>query len=676
MNAHPHPLRLIASRMAEALRPPPPLKPSVWAAKNLVLTDGERAGQTWDPATTPYLIQILDCLSPDHPSTMVTLRKSQQVGASVVAIAWVLYLVDRHPANIMIGLPGVDALRDFNAQKIQPAIDAWQRRMKVPDRPLAPATSKAGEGSSTFFKKNRRGGFVFLANANAAMDLSSKTIRYGVKDEVDKWTELSTGSDPHELFMGRFTVFRKSRNYKVFQLGTPEIAGESEIDAAFEAGDQRFYKVPCPQCGERVRLDFENYQFSEDYPHNTRHVNPCCGYPMSEAERIVAIDQAGAEGWEITRPEPGREPSFHIDAFSSKFLSMDDIVADFLKSRGSERKTKDFANLVRGRSYEIKGDAPDHVRLMERRSASWKRGHIPPRGLILVAAADVQMRGIWLEILAFGADRQSFVIDAQYLDGDTASPDGEVFTRLRQETVERSFPDAFGGKRRIDALGIDSGYRSHVVYSFVRRSQQMHPDTGRDLILALKGEDGWGRPAIGTPVPVDIDLDGRKIRQGAKLWAVGTWPLKGAFYADLRREGLASGQPADPEGYCHFGDWLDEVYFRQITSEYLAEKRLKGRVHRAWDIKPTEKDNHLLDCRVYNMALAEYLGLSTMTDDEWRLLALRRGVPSELTVTDLFQTASFAPKPPEKPAESAEKPENQARSGWIDRNRTSSWLNR
>ena len=666
--------------MASILRPAPPLAPSVWAAKNLVLTDGERAGQTWDPSTTPYLIQVLDCLSPEHPSTKVTLRKSQQVGASVVAIAWVLYLADRYPANIIVALPGIDALRDFNAQKIQPAIDAWQRGKKPAERPLAPGTSKAGEGSSTFFKKNRKGGFIFLANANTAMDLSSKTFRYGVKDEVDKWSTLTTGSDPHEMFFGRFTIFRKSRNYKIFALGTPEVTGESEIDDGFEAGDQRWYRVPCPQCGGRFTLAFEHYRFSDTYPHNTVHVNPCCGYPMSEAERVLAIDAAGADGWEITRPEPGREPSFHIDAYSSKFLAMDDIVADYLNARGNERKMKDFRNLVDGRSYEVKGDAPDHVRLMERRASELKRGHVPARGLILVAAADVQMRGIWLEILAIGADRQSWVVDALYLDGDTSSPTSEVFTRLRQEALERRFPDAFGNHRRIDALGIDSGYRSHVVYAFVRKHQAPHPDTGRDLILALKGEDGWGRPPIGTPTLVDIDLDGVKVRDGAKLWAVGTWPLKGAFYADLRQEGIASGRDADPEGYCHFGGWLDEVYFRQITSEYLSEKRLRGKIHRVWDLRPTERDNHLLDCRIYNIALAEYLGLSIMTDDDWRALALRRGVPPEATKSDLFNVAGFVPKPVEKAPENLPDPLKPAEtapvSSWLDRGRTSNWFNR
>jgi phage terminase large subunit GpA-like protein len=127
---------------------------------------------------------------------------------------------------------------------------------------------------------------------------------------------------------------------------------------------------------------------------------------------------------------------------------------------------------------------------------------------------------------------------------------------FRSSAARRStglFPDAFGRQRQIEALGIDSGFRANTVYAFVRNDQRPQPDTGRDVILALKGDDGCGKPAIGTPSLQDADLGGRKVRQGAKLWKVGTWPLEGTIYTDLHKEGVRSGQPADPEGYCHFG---------------------------------------------------------------------------------------------------------------------------
>ncbi len=142
---------------------------------------------------------------------------------------------------------------------------------------------------------------------------------------------------------------------------------------------------------------------------------------------------------------------------------------------GSEKGRKDYANLILGRPYKFRGDAPDHVRLMERAEDGLRQGHVPPRGLLLVCGrrrpdARHLRRGYRLR-----PDGQSWLVDAAYLDGETEAPDAQVFTDLLAFTVDRSFPDAFGGRRRIDALGIDSGYRSHVVYSFVRSNHGFTP---------------------------------------------------------------------------------------------------------------------------------------------------------------------------------------------------------
>ncbi len=85
-------------------------------------------------------------------------------------------------------------------------------------------------------------------------------------------------------------------------------------------------------------------------------------------------------------------------------------------------------------------------------------------------------------------------------------------------------------------------------------------------------------------------------------------------------------------------------------------------------------DNHFLDCAVYNQALAEYLGLSTMTEDEWALIARRRGVPDEMREQTLFSQQppepAAAPAPPELTAEPPSQP-----AGWLPP-RPSNWLKR
>jgi hypothetical protein len=62
--------------------------------------------------------------------------------------------------------------------------------------------------------------------------------------------------------------------------------------------------------------------------------------------------------------------------------------------------------------------------------------------------------------------------------------------------------------------------------------------------------------AIGLPSLVDIDLDGRRVIRGARVWSIGTWPLKAAFYADVK-EGIKAGADADPEGLLSFSDVVE-----------------------------------------------------------------------------------------------------------------------
>jgi hypothetical protein len=108
-----------------------------------------------------------------------------------------------------------------------------------------------------------------------------------------------------------------------------------------------------------------------------------------------------------------------------------------------------------------------------------------------------------------------------------------------------SIPTRSAARARSTRSRSTPGYRAHVVYAFVRKLQRLHPDTGRDVVLATKGLKGWGRPALGMPQLVDIDLDGRKIKEGAKVWGIGTWSLKGSICSDLFLEmpALVEGAP-------------------------------------------------------------------------------------------------------------------------------------
>lgn len=682
MTAHPNALRLVAQTLASTIRPPEPLPFEVWLEREIVLIDGPNAGSPFTFAGAPPLRGIAECLNEDHPSTEVTVRKGQQSGVTTLAEAWCLYIASRMPANTLYALPGIDALRTLNSTKLQPLVDAWHH--KIGRTVILPQVSRAGQGSTTYEKKFA-GGYLALANANAVMDLSMNTARFGVQDEVSKWQEIPGFGDPEELFDGRFTAFRRTRTYKKFRFSTPEVdsgdeTGEADghcrIDRHFRRSDRRYWNVRCPECGQFFVHRADRFIVDLERPHRSVYQHEC-GHHVSEAERVVAVRDGR---WKATADAPNH-PGFHYDAFVSLMMSYEAIAEDTIRAK-SELQKKSLHNLVYALPYRYRGDAPEWEKLKDRVEPHLRRGHVPPRGLLLVAFADVQMRGLWVEIVAYAPRGESWSIDALYIDGDTARCDGPVFEQLKKETIDRRFPDAFGGTRSIDALGIDTGFRTHTVYEWVRRAQRMHPDTGREIILATDGLDGWGRPPIGQPKLRDIDLDGQRIKQGVKLWGLGTWPLKATVYSELRvviPEGATVATA--PDGYCHFGSWNDEVYFKQLTAEQLEDIKVRGHVTgRRWR---ATRENHFLDCRVGCRALAEHLGLGSMSPDQWARLAQRRGLPPELSEPNLFTPRAVAAVVDSKDAAAVidrrKAAERQAandrpRAGW--RERTQGWWSR
>jgi phage terminase large subunit GpA-like protein len=665
-------LALLARAMAAAVRPPAKMDPAEWAADNLVVPDGPRAGEKWSADLTPYIVEPLNAFGPDSGVNEIAVMKSAQTGFTTLAIAAAGHSIDRDPCDMMIIQPTADALSDFNRLKLGRAIESSAAlKSKV-----APQVAKAGSGSTTSSKVF--GNFALtLAISSSAADLRSKTVKKLIRDEIDQYPDdLDDQGSPIEISDGRLIAFLEAGDWRKLDISTPTIKGASKIEERFEAGDRRRWHVPCPGCGEYFVFDFHvGFQFSRTWPHKAHYVAQCCGSIVLGHEKNALIRRGK---WIATDPQPGKFRSYHLDTLSSPLVPWDEIAKVYVSAGDNPQKLKAFWNLWLGLPYEMKGDTPEHESLLARRE-NYPQRSVPAGGLILVAAADVQMRGVWYEVLAIGRDRQSWVVDAGYCDGDTSSPDSEAFRLLEAATIGRTFRDAWGRERQVDALAIDSGYRSHVVYSWVREHQAQHPITGQDVVHAVKGVEGWGRPAIGLPSLVDINLAGRRVKQGCRLWPVGTWPLKGAFFADLGKPGVMHGKERNPEGFCHFGEWLDEAYFRQLTAEYLGDdKNKRGMIVRVWKKRSSQADNHLLDCRIYNLAMAEHLGLSFMTELEWAAIVARHGRPPAEELPPLLEAAlPDAPATPPAPPSPASPPPAafvpSARPGFLPRRQSSFW---
>lgn len=634
---HPGALRLAGSALADAIRPRPPARFRDWLPQNIVLIDGPKKGELWALEDAPYLGDIADCLSIEHPCNLVTVRKSQQTGVTILALAWSLYIADTAPDNTIYGLPSIDFLRDMNSQKLQPTIEAWHAQ--TGKRVIFPAIDRSGAGS-TMYEKRFAGGSLMLANANVATDLSGKTTRYGVKDEVSKWQTHINGDDPETLFFGRFTAFRRTKSFKIFELSTPEIdtgdelgdaPGHCRIDRSFKRSDQRFWNIACVECGHWFKQVYDGFHLDRLHPHKSFYVCPDCGHIVSETERVVGVRAgryiAAAQG-------PDRHPGFHVDAFDSLMMSYEAIAEDVLNhSKSGGLGEKGVFNLVLGLPAKMKGNAPEYERLMERREPFGEM-KVPAEGLILVAGADVQHNGIWAIVAAFGEDRQSWVLGVRFFEGATDNAAEGAWPQL-DTFFATPLDDAFGGTRRIEALAVDGGDggRTNQVLEWCRR---------RAYAYAVKGVGGRGVPAISVPAKKSVNKRGKRKRFGsAMLWPVGTWGLKAELFANLHKLGLRSGEPADPPGYVHFGDFLPKEYFLQLTAEAFVAEVVRGKFHEEW--KRLRQDNHCLDAQVYAMAMAEMLGLSTMRADDWAALRKRLSPAPEPDLLTALNAAEFQP---------------------------------
>jgi phage terminase large subunit GpA-like protein len=645
-------LSIVAAALALGIAPDPVVVPSAWAASVLVVPDGPYAGTKWSPTVAPYLTEILDTLSPDDPSNRAAVRKSAQTGFTTIGIAWLGLIADMAPARVLAIQPTVDAAKEFNREKLQPAIEASPRlRRKIADQ-----KSRSGQGS-TMLTKIFPGGSISITGANSSVGLRSKTVRYALCDEVDDWpADLDGQGDPMRMVEARQMSFLATGRYKRFEISTPTLKGISRIDRAYEGGDQRLFHVPCPDCGEEQALTFENLRFEDAYPYNAHYICQANGCVIEHREKTGMLARGR---WIAQAPGLGRYPSWHIDTLSSPFVTWNDIAKAFIESRNDPSADKTFTNLWLGRSYEIKGEAPEWEILQRRAQAigSHAGGEVPAWMLFLTMGVDVQADRIEASVWGWGVGKVSGLVEHVVFAGDTNGPD--VWIQLN-DLWSREYTTSGGHNRRIECTAVDSGFRPTMTYDWTR---------GKPRTVSIKGYSGRTDWPIGQPKKMTYTPRGKVSKTSALNWMVGSWYLKAEIYGCLNLEGPdESGN--FPPNFVHLPTGVDDELFKQLTAEKLITVQKRGGATSFEWQKAPQARNEVLDCAVYARAAGYHLGMGRMTLAQWEALAVERGAPPPASQMDLLRDLSGAatgrptPAPPASYPPAQKKPQFR-RSTWV-----------
>ncbi|MFW9899925.1 MAG: phage terminase large subunit family protein [Candidatus Thorarchaeota archaeon] len=549
----------------------------------------------YSTSRTPYLREIMECLSVGSPIQRVIFMKPTQIGATEVGNNWFLYIAHRYPRPCMMTLPTVDMAEKHSKKKFGPSIKQVPELLNIFGDP-----SKKSSGN-TLLLKEFPGGSTAFTGANSGASARSVSVCYMMLDDIDEFPQDMDGQgDPLILFPKRTDAFGNDK--KLYYVSTPTERDISRIEKLFKESDQRYYHVPCPHCGFMQRLiwggpeikhgiKFERDEVGQLIPESVCYICKECHEPIYETSKTEMLSKGK---WISTHPERSEiSRGYQLSSLYSPvgWVSWPQMVQEFLEAKKYPESIKAWINTRLGEPSGTEADRPNWE-IIRNRAEQYQPLTIPKGGLVLTAGVDVQDDRLAVIIKAWGNDLESWLIFWGEIFGDPKDKSTwDELTGLMNRTLIRNNDQH---PLLIQCSGIDTGYHTHDVYNYVRSKSILRP-------MALKGMAQPRKPVLGRPTKQDVNYKGTVIKHGVELWPIGTDTAKSLIYSRLTIK-----QPGP--GMMHFPQGLDDDYYLQLTSEKRVIKYKDGFPSYNW-VLPSGSRNEALDCEVYALAAALRIGL-------------------------------------------------------------------
>ncbi len=486
---------VMARSALEAMKPAPVKTVSGWLEENYN-ENGARI------RLLPYQRAIADHFDCKIPE--VAWLKSARVGATAVLAAGLSYLVANDAGSIGICVPTRDDAKDMAAGLIKTAL--------TKEGCPAAAVKLEGPGvrDNDLSKKwnGGRGKLDYLIAA-APRTARRKNIRVLLMDECGAYADSVTPSKSEGDFIA--LCKRRSQNESrpfAYLNSTPKDGITDGITEAFNRGDQRYFFLTCPDCGEKQHLKFERLHTADgiavtQVPRGTKpasipfgSVTYCCEGCGSFWPETIKQELLEDGEWIATAPENlgSGTASYHIWTGYSPFpnATWSHIVREYLEARLSPEGLQQFTNTVLGRPWESTALENLEHQKVKKRTVDWSTDLIPRSVLALALGVDVQQDRVEASLIGLeppasydleGRGRIC-LLDRIVIKGDTdadpADPGDTVWRRL-DAVIQRRYRHERGGTIGLSIACIDSGYRSLKVYQFTA------PRAG---VYAVKGVAG------------------------------------------------------------------------------------------------------------------------------------------------------------------------------------------
>lgn len=558
------------------LRPDPIQSIAEWADEHMVLPSWSAEPGRWRTDRTPYLREIMQCLSPSSPVRRVVFMKPAQIGGTSCGANWIGYTVHRAPGAMLIVEPTVDVAQKLSKQKIQPMFDA------VPVLRGAVKEARSRDSGNTILSKEFTGGMMVLTGANSGVGLRFMSAQNLFLDEVDAYPYDVDGEGPPVQVAEKRTL--TYARHKIYLCSTPVLKQTSVIEPEYEASDQRRYYVPCPHCQCVQHLKWANLKWPEKQPEMAQYQCESCLALIPEHHKTQMLRDGQ---WIATYPERTTTAGFHLNALYAPYgwvNSWAHLAVEWTKiiRKRDLRQQQTFTNTNLAETWEETGEKLDHANLSRRREVY--AAPCPEGVIVLTGAVDVQDDRLEMECVGWGVDEESWSIDYQRFYGAPSQPD--VWAQL-DHWRKQMWTHENGTAMKLVQLVIDTGgHHAKEAYAYVKARE-------RERVYAIKGSNQPGHPLVGRPSKNNYG--------GVNLFAIGTDTGKDTQFARLKLETFGPG-------YCHFpvSETHDEEYFAQLTSEEKRSKYDKGVLQGTY-YKKIRARNEALDLKIYNLAALSIL---------------------------------------------------------------------
>ena len=609
------------------------LRPSEWAEKNRYLS----ASVTPLPGyysfgLTPYLREIVDCLSVDSPIREVTVMKGSQLGVTTGVLENFFGYVIEHVRTSPIML--VTATDGVAKNRMSASVEPMLRDSGLKHLIKSNDGDKRKTGKREGYLEWDGGGFALAQGALSDDKARSMAVRYLCLDESDTYPTDTAEGDMMRRLRARTDFYETSR--KILEISTPLIKGQSNVEASFLRGDQRRYWVRCLKCSFPQVLRFKHFDPDTGVragivwdmtdgrldPDSVRYLcqNPECLHPHINEDKVRLLASENGAGWRPSaKPAAPEHRSYHLSSLYAPAgtRSWTTVVRKWLEA-WDEAKNRPidnnalqvFYNNELGETFEIRGERIKFETVSEHRRHWYRFGEIPNKSLaqfcggpalLLTCAVDVHKDNLAVAVFGWCRDKRAVLVDYWRLEGDTEQlDDPETWGELKKIIQERTWTADDGKKYVLSVTLVDSGYRTDQVLEFCARLDGFS-------VYPVKGRDDEGSRTTIKPF--------NQFKTGSSLgYSITVDYYKERWSAALRRSWSGQGiQPAP-----HFNAPLDatDAQLKELTVETKVEKidkDTKQRIGWTWR-RPSGANNELWDLLGYNSAALDLLAHNVCVD--------------------------------------------------------------